>query len=300
MFRNSGKLYIAVNASRKKAFWSISPKQRGYKIFTLDKVLDSLNWILNNTYIRFGGKLFVQHKGVPMGGNCSPFIADLYLAWLEFEYMSDLMKNNYSLAKQLSYNSRYIDDILTPNVTGFLHIASMIYPEEVPLEPTTKDSLHDCFLDLDIRVIDQSFVTKVYHKVDLFNFEVISYPFPDSNIPLAIGYNTFLSQLIRFSRICIKKEDFAFRSRLLFEKLTERGYKSDLLRKYFIRFCCKMSDRVSQYGFYDFRLFYVYCMMNEHNNHMNTSSYDYHTINNSVMTFVKGRETKDRYIINKV
>ena len=43
-----------------------------------------------------------------------------------------------------------------------------------------------------------------------------------------------------------------------------------------------MSDRVSQYGFYDFRLFYVYCMMNEHNNHMNTSSDDYHTINNSV------------------
>jgi hypothetical protein len=175
-------------------------------------VLDSLHWILNHTYVRFGGKLFIQHKGIPMGGNCSPFIADLYLAWFKFEYMSELVNNNYSLAKQLSYNSRYIDDILTPNMTEFL--ASNIYPKEVPLEPTTINNLHDCFLDLDISIVDR-FVTKVYHKVDLFKFEVISYPFPDSNTPLAIGYNTFLLQLVRFSRICTKKEDFAFWGRLI-------------------------------------------------------------------------------------
>ena len=45
MFDNSRKTCILVNTFGKKAFWSNFPK-RGYKVFTLDKVLDSLHWIL--------------------------------------------------------------------------------------------------------------------------------------------------------------------------------------------------------------------------------------------------------------
>ena len=137
-----------------------------------------------------------------MGGNCSPFIADLYLSWLEYKFMKDLMRTDFPLAKKLSSNSRYIDDIITPNIPNFLDIASSIYQKELPLEMSSSNHLHDCFLDLDILVKNDKFITKIFHKVDLFNFEAISYPFQDSNIPSHIGYETFLSQLIRFSRVC--------------------------------------------------------------------------------------------------
>ena len=243
MFENSNEKYILVNTFGKRAFRYHSPK-RGYKVFTLDKILDSLHFILFNTYVRFGNKLFIQEKGIPMGGNCSPLIADLYLSWLEYKYMKELLKTDFALAKKLSSNSRYIDDIITPNINNFLDIASSIYPSELPLENSTNDNLHDCFLDLDISVRNNKFVTKIYHKVDLFNFEVISYPFPDSNIPQRIGYNTFLSQLIRFSRVCGLVEDFAFRTRLIHDKLEQRGYEKAILRKYFIKFCCIMSYRI--------------------------------------------------------
>ena len=169
------------------------------------------------------------------------------------------MKNNFPMAKQLSYNSRYIDDIITPNISNFLDIASHIYPKELPLERSSSNSLHDCFLDLDILVKNNKFITKIYHKVDLFNFEVISYPFPDSNIPSHIGYNTFLSQLVRFSRVCTLVEDFAFRTRLIYDKLADRGYDIAILKRYFIRFCCAMSDRVCSYGYYSFSTFFDYC-----------------------------------------
>ena len=258
MFKNSSKHYILVNTFFKTAFWSDSPKS-GYKVFTLDKVLDSLHWILYNTYVRFGDHLFRQEKGIPMGGNCSPLIADLYLSWLEYKYVTNTMKNNFPMAKQLSYNSRYIDDIITPNISNFLDIASHIYPKELPLERSSSNSLHDCFLDLDILVKNNKFVTKIYHKVDLFNFEVISYPFPDSNIPSRIGYNTFLSQLVRFSRVCTFVEDFAFRTRLIYDKLADRGYDRAMLKRYFIKFCCTMSDRVCSYGYYSFSTFFDYC-----------------------------------------
>ena len=195
-----------------------------------------------------------------MGGNCSPLIADLYLSWLEYKYVLDLMNNkNFTLAKRLSSNSRYIDDIITPNTTHFLDIAASIYPKELPLEMSTNNHFHDCFLDLDIMVLNDKFITKIYHKVDLFNFEVISFPLPDSNIPSNIGYSTFLSQLIRYSRVCSRVDDFAFRAKLIYDKLMHRGYESKMLKRYITRFCCMMSDRVCTYGYYNFSTFFEFC-----------------------------------------
>ena len=91
------------------------------------------------------------------------------------------------------------------------------------------------FLDLYIRVIDDKFVTGIYHK----NFEVISYPFPDSSIHFSLGCTTFYSQLIRFHRLCNNKSYFLFPAKLIYQKLINRGYKFNLLRKSFMRFINK-------------------------------------------------------------
>ena len=102
-------------------------------------------------------------------------------------------------------------------------------------------------MDLYTRVIDDEFITCIYHKVDDFNFEVISYPFPVSNIHSSLGYSTFYSQLIRFHRLCNNKSDFLFRAKLIYEKLINHGYKLNLLRKSFIRFINKYPVEI-KYG----------------------------------------------------
>ena len=93
------------------------------------------------------------------------------------------------------------------------------------------------FSDLYIRVIDGKFVTGIYHKVDDFNFEVINYPFPQSNIHSMLGYTTIYSQLIRFFRLCNNINDFLFRAKLSYSKLVKRGYMHSLLFEYFKIFC---------------------------------------------------------------
>ena len=45
------------------------------------------------TYVQFAGKKFLQTKGIPMGGNASPFIADLCLAWAEYKFMIELSQS---------------------------------------------------------------------------------------------------------------------------------------------------------------------------------------------------------------
>ena len=179
-----------------------------------------------------------------MGGNASPFIADLYLSWcdlylswFEYCYMTKVVKTDYTLAKLLSYNCRYLDDICTINIQNFGDIAKDIYDNTLFLEGSTCSYIQDTFLDLYIRVVDHKFITGIYHKVDDFNFEVISYPFPQSNVHSLLGYSTYYSQLIRFIRLCNNINDFLFQAKFSYSKLVKRGYKHNLLLKYFKKFC---------------------------------------------------------------
>ena len=89
------------------------------------------------------------------------------------------------MAKKLSNNSRYIDDIGVCNMNNnkeFMICSKDIYPESIPLTAGCIENDKDTFLDLDITIEENRFITKIYHKVDDFDFEVVSFPFRTSNI----------------------------------------------------------------------------------------------------------------------
>ena len=45
-------------------------------------------------FIRFGSKLYRQIVGIPMGTNCAPLVADLFLFCYERDFMLSLSDNN--------------------------------------------------------------------------------------------------------------------------------------------------------------------------------------------------------------
>ena len=241
MFKVSGSLGIMVNDDVKKSFWSDGSDRPNYKLYTMDKLLDSLKYVLYNTYVQFAGHVFLQTQGIPMGGNASPFIADLFLAWQEYCFMDSLVKSktesNLKLAEQLSLNSRYLDDIAVINFLSFGVVAKLIYHSSLLLEESDFGYHYDHFLDLNIRIVNGRFVIGIYHKVDDFDFEVISFPFPSSNIHSQVGYTSFYSQLVRYFRLCNNITDFIVRVKMLKNKLSSRGYNLVSLRKCFLRFC---------------------------------------------------------------
>ena len=260
MFNHNNHKYINISSYTRKAFWSEDYHTKGkYKSYTIDTLISAVNFLLDNTYIQFGPLVFQQIKGIPMGSNCSPLLADLFLSMLEYQFMQKLMKKDFSLAKKLSFNARYIDDIACINIKDFTEIAKQIYPKDIPLEGNNTDYNRDVFLDLDIQVSNDRFITKVYHKIDDFNFDVVNYPFPDSNISERIGYNTFLSQVLRFGRICTKFTDFAFRVKFIYNKLKSRGYQEVSLIKYFYKFCSKYPEIMLKYQYHDFKNFKLAC-----------------------------------------
>ena len=91
-------------------FTSEQPKE--YKLWSCQKMCDALHYILDNM-IRFGSKLYRQIVGIPMGTNCAPLDADLFLFCYERDFMLFLSDNNHpDIFEAFNSTSRYLDDLL--------------------------------------------------------------------------------------------------------------------------------------------------------------------------------------------
>ena len=144
-----------------------------------------------------------------------------------------LRDKKFSLAKLLSNNSRYIDDINIVNYKGFEIKAKEIYPQDLILERSGDNDKDISYLDVRIIIENNKITTSVYNKVDFFNFPVVNFTFPESNIPIHLGYDVFYGQILRYSTIFSDLNNFMIKSTLLFRLLEGRGYRSDILRKKF-------------------------------------------------------------------
>ena len=66
-----------------------------------------------NIYIRFGTKLYRQIVGIPMGTNCVPLVADLFLFCYERDFMTSLSDvKQAEIIEAFKSTSRYLDDLL--------------------------------------------------------------------------------------------------------------------------------------------------------------------------------------------
>ena len=212
-----------------KCFFS-KKQYNNYYCFDKIKMKEAVKFVIYNTYIIFGEDIFRQTKGIPMGGNSSSPLAELTVGKQEFNYIKKLMQNKkLNLAKILSNNCRYVDDLITINYLKFQDIITDIYPLSLEMERSGNNNKDVNYLDLHIQISINGPSISVYNKTDDFNFNVISLTFPHSNIPMEVGYNVFFSQILRYGNISSNLENFLFPLRKTFRILLNRGYKYEKL-----------------------------------------------------------------------
>ena len=56
------------------------------KLWSCQKMCYALIYLLDNIFVRFGSKLYRQTVGIPMGTNCAPLVADLFLFCYERDF----------------------------------------------------------------------------------------------------------------------------------------------------------------------------------------------------------------------
>jgi hypothetical protein len=52
-----------------------------------------LEFLIDNIFVSFGGALLQQVVSIPMGTNCAPLLADLFLYSYESEFLQNLVKD---------------------------------------------------------------------------------------------------------------------------------------------------------------------------------------------------------------
>ena len=70
--------------------------------------------------------------GIPMGTNCAPLVADLFLFCYERDFMKDLsIDNKADVIKAFNSTSQYLDDLLHIDNPYFEGLINPIYPPEL-------------------------------------------------------------------------------------------------------------------------------------------------------------------------
>jgi hypothetical protein len=233
-FARENRPFLACNASR--AFFTDEPMKH-YTMWTCSEVCNALHFLLDNIFVRYGNTVFRQVVGIPMGTNCAPLVADLFLYCYERDFMLKLKPDSQAdVIAAFNNTSRYLDDIFNLDNPFFDSMVSSIYPKELKLNRANSSDTSAAFLDLDLSI-----------KRDDFNFKIVNFPHLDGDVPKATSYGVYISQLIRFSRACSSVDDFNKRNLLITEKLLKQGYRYHKLRKTFAKFYYRNLNLINKY-----------------------------------------------------
>ena len=236
---------LGISCFLEKGIWSFSWARQRHGIhsssshfFPIASIVALIRFIVNNSFVVNGDHIKIQAIGIPMGTNCAPLLANLYLYSFEAEFIDRLVKDGkLKMARLFHLTFRYIDDGLSiDNPLGSLFLVPQedggVYPAAILPNDT---SLVDYANFLGMRIANDpfgNFSFSIYDKKADFPFKVCNYPFLESNIPLSICYNVFTGQLHRFNIICLHRE-FLRSSVDLAKTLCARGYSPNRLCRMF-------------------------------------------------------------------
>ena len=207
--KNGKRRYQYLVVNRNSSYFVINHSDCKTK-YTEDDITSMIDFLIDNIFVDFGGRIFQQTIGIPMGTNCAPLLADLFLYSYEAEFIQSLVKEgNRTLAKMFNLTFRYIDDVLSLNNKQFSDHLHRIYPPELEIKNTTDTLYASTYLDLYLQHdINGKLSIRIYDKRDDFNFKIVNFPYLCSNIPSSPAYGVFVSQLICYSRACTDYCDF--------------------------------------------------------------------------------------------
>ena len=164
-----------------------------------------------------------------MGIDPAPFWANLYSYYYEAQFITNLISEDKIRARKFINASRFIDDECNLNDSGeFSKSFSDIYPEELQLK-CEHQGIHAIFLDLDISIVDNTFVYKLFDKRDDFPFTIVRMPDLSGNIPSFVFYGSIMSEFLRISRCTLLLSDFIPRASALYKRMVKQGGSKNMV-----------------------------------------------------------------------
>ena len=209
-----------------------------------------LEFLIDNIFVSFGGTLFQQVVGIPMGTNCAPLLADLFLYSYESEFLQKLVKIRrfMRLEPLISHTgilmTFYLSIIL--DLQNFFHW--YIFQSWKLKRPQIQLRPHHFWTYTSNLTTVVNSVLKFMINGTTSNFKIINFPNMCSNIPASPAYGVYISQLIRYARASSNYSYFLKRHLHLRNRLLDQGYKKICLIRSLKKFIFRYQDLVEIYS----------------------------------------------------
>ena len=89
--------------------------------------MEILEFIWDNSFVKYGDKVFKQVIGNPIGLDSGQDIANLLLYRYESDYIEKMSRQSMILARKFNICSRHIDDLFVGNFSNFKEYINKIY-----------------------------------------------------------------------------------------------------------------------------------------------------------------------------
>ena len=137
--------YAHINVTRVEGYFTNNINGGGDNTYTADDIFKMIEFLIDNIFVQFGGRLFRQVIGIPTGKNCTPLLADLFLYSYDNEFLDNMVRSGHRWLAR-SFNLCYIwtDDLIVCNNKKFLDNLKGICPSQLTVEKGNKsDHLAD-------------------------------------------------------------------------------------------------------------------------------------------------------------
>lgn len=268
-------------------------------LFDLQGIKDLFRYSIQNTYLQFGGRVFKQIIGIPMGANHCVYVANLYLYQYEVTFFKQLVQiyvrqeigPAFILALRLlhafRYVGRYVDDEVnitySPELfkkflsnTYIEHGIRGIYPPHLGFTTTTHETnkIND-FLNLRLQVIASSteckVLTGIFRKDHAFlrgSVHPNRMPNFHSLIPDMYKFNVIHSQVVTYNRLCNNHSTFIQAVVVLLGQLQRQEYP---MPKVWTKLSTSLQKLPKLYGCTSITMFRrIYAVFHQHQDRLST------------------------------
>ena len=241
------KRFISVSGTH--AYFAMKRSKSGFSV-SFNELVKCINFVIDNSYINYKNKIYKQEYGIPMGTNCAPYLANLFLHCYEVKFIDKLVHDGkIDEAKMLNSVFRYQDDCIVFNDQDyFFRSINDIYPIEMVLKETNITESKCNYLDISVQCINDTFCYESYDKRREFCFDVINYPDLAGNVPICQSYGVFVSQVMRFCEINDSYDGFVKETERLVNDLLHQGFNMSILKTKFVKFYMSEINRWAKFG----------------------------------------------------
>ena len=100
--RNGSNRYTHIKITSGKGYFIDTINPGGDNLYTADQICRMVEFLIDNIFVKFGGCLFRQVIGIPMGKNCAPLLADLFLYSYESDFLDMRRGEHRKLARSFN------------------------------------------------------------------------------------------------------------------------------------------------------------------------------------------------------